>query len=483
MLSEHAGQVTILRENRLASVQKEGRRVRSIKLDQAPVDSRGAPSPDPLQRSGVSISAAMFIDASYEGDLMAASGVSHRSDRESRAEYGESYAGVRPDFSGPEVDPYRRPGDVSSGLIPLISTEPMGATGSGSPLIQAYNFRLCLTRNNPIPIEPSADYHPGTYEIFARKLAAEAIAGIPLKAREMHKSTHGRFLRFEVMPNGKTDVNNAGSFSTDFVTGGPRYYAGGSWSDRAKLWHAHEDYLRGLYYFLMTDPRVSEEIRTDLRQWGLARDEFKDSRGWPTQLYIRESRRMLGRYVMHQADCERASARLEDGVGVGTYSLDSHQANRVAFFGRVVDEGGFWGPLPGIFPIPYRVLTPVAEECENLLVTFCLSATHVSFSSPTHGAVVHGAERKRGHRRPPLSGREHKRPEHRHPALQEAASRCRPNHFGVRGSRARSDRAAISVYEGSSRTRGRCFCFRSRAELHCAIKFAPTWIRKRRSGD
>ena len=295
-------------------------------------------------------------------------------------------------------------------------------------MIQAYNFRLCLTRNNPIPIEPSADYHPGTYEIFARKLAAEAIAGIPLKAREMHKSTHGRFLRFEVMPNGKTDVNNAGSFSTDFVTGGPRYYAGGSWSDRAKLWHAHEDYLRGLYYFLMTDPRVSEEIHTDLRQWGLARDEFKDSRGWPTQLYIRESRRMLGRYVMHQADCERASARLEDGVGVGTYSLDRTKRTGLPSSAAWSMRAAFGGRSPASFD-PLSSADAGCRRVREPAGDF-LSFRHARlFLFPTHGAVVHGAERKRGHRRSPLSGREHKRPEHRHPALQEAASRCRPNHF------------------------------------------------------
>jgi hypothetical protein len=387
MVGEQAKHLTVFRESRLASVRKEGRRIRTLVLDKAPVDRRGAPSPEPMERSYVSISASMFIDASYEGDLLAATGISHRGDRESQAEYGEKYAGIVPnDRTAPgtavtAVDPYMRPGNASSGLIPLVSKLSLGTTGSGSPMIQAYNFRLCLTRENPIPIQPGADYNPATYEIVARMLAAQSAAGTPFRAEQMHRGGRERLLKFSVLPNGKTDVNNAANVSMDFVTGGAERYAKASWAERASLWHAHEDYQRGLYYFLHTDPRVAEDIRADLALWGLPRDEFRDTQGWPTQLYVREARRMAGTYVMRQSDCENPPAGLSDSVGLGTYSLDSHACQRLADGGRVVREGEFYDRVARAYPISYKTLTPRAEECENLLATFCVSATHVCFAS------------------------------------------------------------------------------------------------------
>ena len=388
LVAEQSKHLTVLRESRVAFVRKEGRRIRTIVLDKAPVDRRGAPSPNPIEKAYVSVAASIFIDASYEGDLLAAADVPYRGDRESLEEYGESYAGIIPNRgsgSGSAIvalDPYRKPGNSSSGLIPLVSRAALGAAGSGSPMIQAYNFRLCLVKQDPIPVQPGSDYRPATYEIVARMIAAQAAAGKPFRAEQMHRSSSSaRLLKFCVLPNGKTDINNAADVSMDFVTGGAERYAKASWAERARLWHAHEDYQRGLFHFLHTDPRVPEDIRADLAQWGLPRDEFQDTQGWPTQLYIREARRMVGAYVMRQSDCQNPAASLPDSVGIGTYSLDSHCCQRLVDRGKVLREGEFYDTIARAYPVSYRTLTPRAEDCENLLATFCISSTHVCFAS------------------------------------------------------------------------------------------------------
>jgi len=378
--------IEVIREARLASVTKTERRLRSIMLDKAPPDKRGAPADKASEQAFLEIEAAMFIDCSYEGDLLAAAGVSWRGDREGRDEYGESAAGLRwhanTEFGEtvPPIDPYVRPGDANSGLLPLVSAAPLGEPGARSSVLQAYNFRLCLVKDQPLPVEPPSDYDPKRFEIVARHLAALAAGKHPIEPADFHRSPW-RLLKISPLPKGKTDVNNAGLISMDFVTGQSERYAGASWAERAKLWHAHEDYQRGFLYFLRTDERVPEGIRTEVAKWGLPRDEFRDTGGWPFQLYIREARRMVGTYVMKQSDCENPPAKLADSVGLGTYSLDSHGCQRVVKDGHVVHEGGFLLRLKGPYPIPYRVLTPRAEECENLLVTFCVSSSHVAFAS------------------------------------------------------------------------------------------------------
>jgi hypothetical protein len=387
MLAEQGKHVTVYRESRLGSVRKEGRRLKTITLDKAPVDRRGAPAPEAQEHGYVRITAQVFLDCSYEGDLMAAAGVAHRTDREAAGEYGESYGGVlasqKTEFGAPlgAMDPYVKPGDPSSGLIPLISKVKLGASGARSPVVQAFNFRLCLVKENPIAIEPGSNYRPEQYELVARALAALKAAGEPLLPEQMHRIPSPRFLKISHLPNGKTDVNNQGPVSMDYVTGGAELYAAASWARRAAMWHAHEDYQRGFLYFVRTDPRVDAAVRNDIAQWGLPRDEFKDTGGWPTQLYVREARRMVGAYVIRQSDCERPAKEVQDSIGLGTYSLDSHACQRLADGGKVVTEGLFYEVLPGPYPLTYRSLTPRPEECENLLVTFCVSSTHVSFAS------------------------------------------------------------------------------------------------------
>jgi hypothetical protein len=375
-------QIRVVRGARLASVTKEGKRLRTITLDQAPPDPRGAPAAQAANPAFITVEAAVFIDCSYEGDLLAAAAVTCRSDREGRDEYNESAAGLRwakPDANS--IDAYVKPGDPSTGLLPLVSDAKLGANGSPSPALQAYNFRLCLVKDNPIPIDAPTDYDPRRYELLARLLASYAASGKPVTPRDFHASPW-RILKISPLPRGKTDVNNAGYVSMDFVGGQSERYAAATWPERANVWHAHEDYQRGLLYFLRTDQRVSAEIRTEVAKWGLPRDEFKDTAGWPFQLYVREARRMVGRHVVRQSDCETPpAATLPDSVGLGVYSLDSHGCQRVAVDGKVVHEGGFMVRIAGPYPIPYRAITPKPDECENVLATFCVSATHAAFAS------------------------------------------------------------------------------------------------------
>jgi hypothetical protein len=393
--------VEVVRESRLAAVEKVGPRIRSITLDKAPVDTRGAPSSEPLERNFLMVEATMFMDCSYEGDLLAGAGVTHRTDRESRGEFNESFAGVSYSEISTEraknskapkiplrIDPFVRPGDSASGLLPFVSASNLAATGLKSSTVQAFNFRICETKTNPIPIAPPANYDPLNYELVRRYIAALDAAGEPLLPGDLYFNfgvklpyPHPRLLKITRLMRGKTDVNSGSSgISMDVVNGGAGKYARGSWAERAKIWHAHEDYQRGYFYFLRTDERLPAWLRKEISPWGLPRDEFQDAGGWPTQLYIREARRMAGSFVIDQNFCEHPMER-DDSIGLGSYSLDSHICGRLVKDGAVIHEGGFYHSLEKPYPIPFGAIVPRESECENLLVTFCVSATHVAFAS------------------------------------------------------------------------------------------------------
>ncbi|MBV9124289.1 MAG: FAD-dependent oxidoreductase [Planctomycetes bacterium] len=368
--------VEVLFEHRLAKVEKEGRRIRRIILEKAPPDATGTPATQAESGKPITITAALFIDAGYEGDLLAGAGVSYTVGREAVSQYGESLNGIRPGPGGHafnvRVDPYHRPGDPSSGLLPFIQ-EDGGRPGDGDRRVQAYNFRLCLTRDpkNQEPIRPPRDYDPARYELLARYLEALEAAG--------KKPSLGQLMTISSMPNGKTDINNNGPFSTDFI-GGNWSYPDGDAAARAKIWKEHEDYTRGLLHFLATSPRVPAGVRRDMQSWGLCRDEFQDTGGWPSQLYIREARRLIGRYVVTQADCEHRRVA-EDSIGMGAYNMDSHNCRRIVQRGAVQNEGDVQVSPRGPYPISYRAITPKAEECVNLLVPVCLSASHIAYGS------------------------------------------------------------------------------------------------------
>jgi hypothetical protein len=314
----------------------------------------------------------MFIDATYEGDLMARAGVAYTVGRESNSLYGETLNGVQTEraryhqFDVP-VDPYVRPGDRASGLLPGVHGGSPGAEGEGDHRVQAYNFRMCLTDvpENRVPFPKPAGYDPLRYELLLRALLA---------------GWENVFSHHQMMPNRKTDTNNKGCFSTDNI--GMNYgYPDGSHAERAAITAEHETYQKGLMWFLANDPRVPEKVRADVSRWGLAADEFVDNGHWPRQIYVREARRMQSAYVMTENDC-RGTRRAPDPVGLGAYGMDSHHTQRyVDANGLARNEGDIQVHGFQPYPISYRSIVPREEDCANLLVPVCVSASHIAFGS------------------------------------------------------------------------------------------------------
>jgi hypothetical protein len=324
-----------------------------------------------VMESGREFQGGMFIDASYEGDLMAKAGVSYHVGREPNSLYGETINGLQ--LAGAKhhqfiknIDPYVKPGDPSSGLVWGVTTMPEGKDGDGDHRIQAYNFRMCNTDDdsNRIPFPKPENYDEKHFELLLRNFEA----GDP---RHPWAPTP--------MPNHKTDTNNNFAFSTDMI--GMNYdYPEADHLARAKIWKAHEDYQKGLMWTLANHPRVPEKIRAYYSKWGLSKDEFTDNGHWPRQLYVREARRMIGGYVMSEQNCKRRVV-VDDSVGMGAYNMDSHHTQRyVTKEGFARNEGDIQiGVRP--YPISYRSIIPKVEQCTNLLVPVCLSASHISYGS------------------------------------------------------------------------------------------------------
>ncbi len=354
MLSE-AG-VTVLYGQQLHSVAKNAARITSITME-----------------NGAVYSAPVFVDSTYEGDLMAQAGVHYTWGRESASQYGESLAGVR------GVTPFHQftvdvPAfDAAHRLLPEVSPGDAGQTGSADHLVQAYNFRLCLCDSaDHVPIEMPAGYQAPRYELLARLIAAR-------QAKEGAVPALGTLMKIDRLPNGKTDINNNGAFSTDFI-GGSWDYPEAAPAQRRQIWQAHQNYQQGLLYFLAHDARVPAALRDEMNRWGLCRDEFTDNGHWPYQLYIREARRMLGVYVARQADLQTALAK-PDPIGMGSYNSDSHNVRRYAdVLGLARNEGDMQVPVQP-YQIPYRVMLPQGADAVNLLVPVAFSASHVAYSS------------------------------------------------------------------------------------------------------
>lgn len=352
--------VTLLTGHRLvekAGVEKQGKRIIAIKTE-----------------NGGRFEAKIFADCTYEGDLMAQAGVSYTYGRESRAQYGESLAGIQDHTENHNFPVDIKARDANGELLPEISPAPRGTPGEADKRIQAYNFRVIATKvpENRVPWPRPKNYDPNRYALLARYLKATAeYIGRPLTVNEVGL--------IRVIPNGKADLNNRGGFSTDYI--GKNYdYPEGSYSTRARIWQDHIDYQQGLYYFLANDPQVDPKTRAEWSEWGLAKDEFTDTNNWPNQLYVREARRMVGDYVATQKDLQTELSK-PDVIGMGSYNSDSHNVQRYATpEGIVLNEGNMEVPVKP-YQIPYRVLTPKASESENLLVPVCFSASHVVYSS------------------------------------------------------------------------------------------------------
>ena len=358
-MAREAG-VPIFLEQRLSRVQKEGNRVAEAVME-----------------NGNVFRAKMFIDASYEGDLMAQAKVSYRVGREANSFYGETLNGVR--VSTPKhqfqvaVDPYVRPGDPASGLLPFMQAGGLGNNGEGDRSVQAYNFRLCFTTNeaNRLPVAPPPRYDPAKFELLARYLEALVDAG--------RKPQLSEFWNPIWLPNGKTDINNNGGFSTDFIAANHEYPEGDP-QTRSRIWKEHEDYTRGFLTFLAMSPRVPAEMRAEMKTWGPCKDEFPDTGGWPYQLYIREARRLVSDYVMTEQNC-RGLAQAPDPIGLGAYGMDSHNCRRITRNGNAFNEGDVQAHGFRPYPISYRSIVPGVGECENLFVPVCLAATHIAYGS------------------------------------------------------------------------------------------------------
>ena len=322
---------------------------------------------------GDRIEGKVFIDTTYEGDLMAAAGVSFAVGRESNATYGERANGVQKDlrqhdhFFTAQISPYKIEGDPTSGLLPRISPEPIAQNGTGDQKIQAYCFRMCLTdaSENRIPFPKPEGYDPAQYELLLRLLET---------------GWREHFGKFDPAPNRKTDTNNHGPFSTDNI--GFNYdYPEASYDRRREIIKDHETYQKGLMYFLANDPRVPDDVREPMAKWGLPKDEFTDNSNWSHQLYIREGRRMVGEHVMTEHDC-LGETDLKDSIGLGSYAMDSHHTQRyVTSEGFVQNEGDAGVPIKRPYPISYRAILPKRKETTNLLVPVALSSSHIAFGS------------------------------------------------------------------------------------------------------
>jgi FAD dependent oxidoreductase len=355
--------VKVLFEHRLHSVRKEESRIVSLKTE-----------------NGGEFSARVFIDSSYEGDVMKAAGVVYAIGRESRSRYGESLAGRRETLPGRHqfkaaVSPY----DDAGRLAPyVVRQDDLAALGEGDGKIQAYCFRLCLTdaKDNQVQIQRPREYDPARFVLARNYLKS---AGELLSFGDFVHTT-GK------IPNGKVDANSSGAVSTNLL-GASAEYPDATYGRRQEIWNEHLTWTQGLIYYLQNDPEVPARIQTEARRWGLAKDEFVDTGHWPHQLYIREARRMVGEYVLTQHDLQK-SRRKYDSIGMGGYNIDIREVQWVAYkvfrFPEVRDEvlmEGYVSQPVEPYEIPYRSLLPRQQEAENLLVTSCISASSVAYAS------------------------------------------------------------------------------------------------------
>lgn len=342
-------------ERRLARVEKEGNRIRALVFE-----------------NGDRIEAQVFVDATYEGDLLARAGVSYHVGREGNAAYGEAFNGYfiadKHQFRFP-VDPYRKPGDPASGLLPGISAEAPRAEGSGDKYVQAYNFRMWLTTaaaGRPFP-QP-AGYRRDDYALLERFLNS-APADF-----EWDWTYRKGPLKLNL-----GDCNNAGPVSTDFIGGSARWPEA-DYAEREKIFQAHVTYQQGYMWFLAHDPAVPEKLRNHVKTFGLPRDQFEETAGWPHELYVREGRRMVSDYVMTEHNC-KGKIVAEDSVGLASYTMDSHHTSRVVVKGVVMAEGNVEKTTPQPYPVAYRAMVPRERECANLLVPVAVSSSHIAFGS------------------------------------------------------------------------------------------------------
>ena len=378
--------IEVVRELRVGSVEKVGAKIVSASFDFAPYDALGCPPAVATEVGRLRVKAKVFIDAGYEGDLLARAGVPYRVARESTQEYGEEAAGVREPVELTPIDPYVKAGDADSGLLPGVTGRFADALGSTDPHIQAYNYRYYVTSDpaRRAPLTPPAGYDAKDYELVGRYV--EHLKASITDPKELKK----RLARiFPGWMNAGEYNYHRNSLITMAPVGISHLYADGDYAAKAQVWKAHQDYLRGLHHFMSTDARVPEDFRKETAELGLDLPRHPDSAGWPGQLYVRLTRRLQGRYVITASDVYNRT-KVDDPVALAQYGIDTYPARRVVvekdgqtFVGLEgwMFVGGSHGPTRTPYPIPYRALTPQEADAPNLLVSVCFSASYLGYAS------------------------------------------------------------------------------------------------------
>ncbi len=378
--------IEVVRELRVGSVEKSGGKIMSASFDYAPFDALGCPPAMSTEVGRLRVKAKVFIDAGYEGDLMSRAGVPYHVARESTQEYGEEAAGVREPVELTPIDPYMKAGDAASGLLPGITGRFTETIGSADPRIQAYNYRYYVTSDpaRRAPLTPPAGYDPKDFELVGRYV--EFLKTSITDPKELKKSLARIFPGW--MNAGEYNYHR-NSLITMAPVGISYLYADGDYVTKAKVWKAHQDYLRGLHHFMSTDARVPENFRKETSEVGLDLPRHPDTAGWPGQLYVRLTRRLQGRYVITAADVYNRT-KVDDPVALAQYGIDTYPSRRVVvekdgqtFVGLEgwMFVGGSHGPTRTPYPIPYRALTPQEADAPNLLVSICFSASFLGYAS------------------------------------------------------------------------------------------------------
>jgi hypothetical protein len=374
--------IPVIFEHRVSSVQREGTTIKSITLDHAPPDQMGCPTADAKMRDARRVTARIFIDCTYEGDLMARSGVSYTYGRESRDEYGESLAGVQPNLAVYDIDPYVKPGDPKSGLLPMLQDLKTSPEGSADKLTMGYGFRWKLSvAPDRIPLAPPEEYDPRQFEMYRRGFQNNVRIDVGRRMRKLDvfEEAGGR-----VHSVGEGNLARALLAPTNY--GSNTNYPDGDYPTRARIWKAEQHFMSGMTHFLRTDPVVPASLKELAISIGFEPGIFHDTNGWPHQLYVREARRMKSAYIITQKDMA-AETNPDDSVGLASYGVDEWPYATYPLDGKIALYGGYYSMLyleeahQGIYKIPYRAITPKREECTNLLVPVCVSASHIAMTS------------------------------------------------------------------------------------------------------
>lgn len=375
--------VTVLFEHRVSAALKAAGRIRQVGLDFAPYDEYGCPPEKPTKAMARVIKAKVFLDCSYEGDLMARAGVAYAFGREARSTYGESLAGAQPPMSVYAIDPYVEAGDPRSGLLPGLQATPVAPVGEADKLTMGYGFRWRFVfKGESLPIEPPADYDPRQFELYRRafRQGVDILSGRVMRGKVDGWETSGG----RVYSGGAGNLARALFAPTNY--GHNAGYADGDYATRARIWKQQQDFVRGMTHFLRTDPSVPAKQKELALSVGLEKGAFDDTKGYPHQLYVREARRMVSDYVVTQKDLEGRTSPA-DSVGLASYGVDEWPYATVALDGRVALMGGYYSMLyleeehRGIYRIPYRSIVPKKAQCANLLVPVCVSASHIAMTS------------------------------------------------------------------------------------------------------